>query len=291
MNKWFIAQANPQLISPPAVKQNILEIPSTTPTPDNQIKKKNGIADVVRFLLRPFRRFTFLWCILLLVTTHIVVVWLCLIVVLGQLAQKIFGILKIVLFSDPLLNKIGSVAFAGLKAALITLSAVTSDAKPTNELKNLWGQLSTWKKILDFLKDPYLMSRWALVIGIIFFGSIYMYIAFLFSFAYYGIARVGGVHFPWPDALVASVFILFFISELPKLLAIEVLAGIQCVLVVGVGIGTIVNFLRRKLDSIRRAAKEYSDQLADERIQEKYSILEQKFSTTTSAPPAKNAET
>jgi hypothetical protein len=108
--------------------------------------------------------------------------------------------------------------------------------------------------MLEFLKDPYLLSRWAWVLGIFFFGSIYTYVAVLFSFAYYGIARVSGVSYSWPDAMLTSVFIPFFISDLPKILAVKLLGGIHCLLVVVVGIGTIVNFLRRKLDDIRRAA-------------------------------------
>jgi len=292
MNRWFKAQAVPQQNNVLVIKQDAPAIPPVLPASDSQAQAKKGIADVLRFLLRPFRRFTILWCILLLVTTHIVVVWLCLIVVLAQLARKIFIILKILLFSDPWLKKAGSAAFSGLNTALIALAAVTSDAVPTNELKNLWNQLNLWRKLLNFLKDPYLLSRWAWVLGIVFFGSIYTYIAFLFSFAYFGIARVAGVHYSWPEAFVSSVFILFFVSELPKILAIKLLGGIHCVLVLAVGIGTVVNFLRRKLDAIRRAATDYSDRLADQNIQEKYSILEQKFSsTTTSAPPTKNIET
>jgi hypothetical protein len=122
-------------------------------------------------------------------------------------------------------------------------------------------------------------------------GSIYIYIAALFSFAYCGIARVSGVSYSWPDALVASVFIPFFVSELPKILAVKLLGGIHCLLVVAVGVGTVVNFLRRKLDAVRRAATDLSDRFADQSIQEKYRILEQKFSTTgATGPPVKDMQ-
>jgi hypothetical protein len=73
-----------------------------------------------------------------------------------------------------------------------------------------------------------------------------------------------------------------FISGLPKLLSLKLLGGTHCMLVVAVGIGTIVNFLRRKLDAIREAATDYSDRFADKSVQEKYVILEQKVSASTS---------
>ena len=287
-----MAQASPQIDSARIIDQNASAIaPATSASSDSQAEPKKGITGALRFILRPFRRFTILWCFLLLVTTHTAIVWLCLFVVLVRLARKIFIILKILLLSDPFLKKLGAAVFSGLNNALVALAVVTTDAAPTSELKNLWNQLTFWRKPLNFLKDPYLVSRRAWVLGILFFGSIYIYIAFLFSFAYFGIARIAGVHYSWPDALISSVFIPFFISELPKILAVKLLGGIHCVLVLAVGIGTVINFLRRKLDAIRKAATDYSNRLADDSIQEKYSILEQKFSTTNSAPPAKNIET
>jgi hypothetical protein len=293
MNRWFKAQANPQLGNALVVEQIPTiapAVPAEAPPPVAVTPgAKDRFAELLRLLVQPFRRFMFLWCILLLVTTHITVAWLCLIVVLAHLARKIFLIVKILLFSDPWLKKVGPLLLTGLNTALAALAAVTNDAAPTNELKNLWNQLSLWRKILDFLKDPYLLSRWAWVLGIFFFGSVYVYIAVLFSFAYYGIAFVSGVSYSWPDALVASVFIPFFVSELPKIFALKLLGGTHCVLVVAVGIGTVVNFLRRKLDAIRRAATDYSDRFADQGNLEKYLILEQKFSTAaTSAPLPKN---
>ena len=60
----------------------------------------------MRFFLRPFRRFMFLWCFLLLVTNHVEIVWLCLIVVLVQLGRKIWVILQALLFPKPWLDKL-----------------------------------------------------------------------------------------------------------------------------------------------------------------------------------------
>jgi hypothetical protein len=290
MNRWFKAQATPQPRSSLVVEKNAPTIAPVLPASSgSQVGRKKSALELLRFVLRPFRRFMLLWCILLLVTTHVGIVWLCLIVVLVHLARRILLILKILFFSDPWLKKIGPILPTGLNTALVALAAVTRDAAPTNELKDLWNQLSLWRRMLDFLRDPYLLSRWALVLGVVFFGSIYVYIAVLFSFAYYGIAHVSGVPYSWPDALVTSVFIPLFVSELPKILAAKLLGGIHCLLVVTVGIGTIANFLRRKLDAIRRAATDLSDRFTDQSIQEKYIILEEKFSTTA-APPTEETK-
>jgi hypothetical protein len=240
--------------------------------------KKKGIAAFLDFLLNPFRRFMVLWCILLLSATHIAVVWLCLIVVLVNLARKMFLMLRIVLFSDPWLKKVEPALLGGLNTTIAALTAVTRDAAPTNELKNLWNQVSLWRKILEFLKNSYLLSMWAWFIGVVFLVFVYLYVAAFFSFAYFGLARVSQVSFSWPEALVTSLFIPFFISELPKILAIKLLGGVHCALVLTLGIGTFVKFLRRKLNDIRRAAADLSGRFADQAISEKYIILETMFS-------------
>lgn len=282
INRWFRVQTGEtrQITNTLVVEQkasaNAPALPASSVGQDARAKK--GIADLVGFLLNPFRRFMALWCILLLVATHITVVWLCLIVVLANLARKMFLMLRVVLFSDPWLKKIEPTLLAGLNSSIAALTAVTLDTAPTDQLKNLWNQVSVWRKLLEFLKNSYLLSMWAWFLGVVFLVFVYIYVAVFFSFAYYGIARVSGVSYSWPEALVTSLFIPFFISELPKILAVKLLGGIHCALVLTLGVGTFVKFLRRKLNDIRRAAADLSGRFADQTISEKYIILETMFS-------------
>jgi hypothetical protein len=286
-HRWLKKQsALPQPVGPAVLEQKDMPV---VPTPPDNAKEKASprkrAAEILQFLLRPFRRFTFLWCVLLLVSTHRDIVRLSLIVVLFHLARDIFRILQVMLFSDPWLRKIGTALFAGIDTALAGIAIVTPDTAPTPELRNAWNQLNLWTKIVNFLKDPYLVSRWAWVLGILFFGAVYTYVALLFSFAYYGIARVGGTSYSWLDAMVTSLFIPFFVSELPKMLALKLLGGIQCVLVLAVGIGTLVNFIQRRLQSIHNAAVNISRRLSDQDIRDKFLILEAKLATVAPAAP------
>jgi len=285
-HRWLKVQGNLQMGEAVVSDQKALTTlpgpPTSSGIPSEATENASGL---LRFLLRPFRRFTFLWCILLVVATHAVIVWLSLVVVLIHLARKIRLILKMVLFSDLWLQRIGANILTSLDKVLAGLAGVTLDSTPTVELRTLWNQVSSYRRMLDFLRDPYILSRWAWVLGIAFLGSVYAYMAVLFSFGYYGIARVGGVRYSWPEALVNSVFIPFFATDLPKILAIRVLGGIQCTLVVLVGIGTIRNFLQRKLNAVCAASAELSNRLREREIQEKYLILEEKFSNPTGTAP------
>jgi hypothetical protein len=256
----------------------------TATTPSANLPKAPAKKPGLRFLLRPFRRFTLLWCLLLLFNTHRTVVWLCLIVVLVQLGLRIFFVLKTLLFSDVWLRKYGPLAFAGLNKSIETLEAFRPDAEITGEIKGLPGQIDLWKRILGFLQDHYLLTRWAWVVCVLLFGGIYLYFSALFSFVYYGIARVEGVPLPWPDAFVTSMFIPFFVTDLPKLLMMRIVGGIQCSLVVLIGIGTVLNFLQRRLEAVRTAAVHLSNRLAEQSIQEKYTILQARISPSKQAP-------
>jgi len=169
------------------------------------------------------------------------------------------------------------------------LHSVTRDSPPDSDLKNLWNTVQAWERILRFLQDEILVSKWALLLGTILFGCIYVYFALLFSFAYYGIARVAAISaISWLDFFVMSLFMPFFVSALPRNAAIYLIAGIQCTLILTVGIGGIFNYFRRRVRSISIVAKVINVQLSDEAIREKKSILSEKFSSATGNPGSTN---
>jgi hypothetical protein len=286
LHRWFKAQASLSIDTPLVLEQK--ESPTnlaSSPGKPEEIGGKERTKEVVDLLLRPFRKFTFLWCILLLDSTHIQIVWACLVVVILHLARKMFGLLSAMLFFDPYLNKAIARLFEVIERAANTIDAFTPDTNPSSELKNDLNQINVWLKITDFLRDEYLVSRWAWVLGIISFGLIYVYIALLFSFVYVGIARVSGISYPWASSLVASLFIPLFATELPKTFSLRLVGGIHCVLVLTVGISTFFSFLQRRLFAIRTAATVVNDKLIDEAFQKKVTIVGTKLAESPAKSP------
>ena len=280
INRWFRKYA-------PTQPHQFVEATKAIPPPgasgkiDGRTEKRNGVRGLLRFLSLPFRTFMTLWCILLLTATHIQVVWLCLIVVMVQLARKIFLVFKILLFSEPWLRKYGRLSYAGFTKSLSDLESIKPDA-PTKERESLRGQLKLWKDILEFFRDPYLLSRWAWVFAFGVFISFYVYFSGLFSFAYFGIARVSGITYSWPTALTTALFIPFYATDLPKSFFIRLLGGFQCSLVVALGVGTAFNFLQRKLNAISDSAAEFSIRL-NQAMLDRPKILEEAGSSATPA--------
>jgi hypothetical protein len=106
---------------------------------------------------------------------------------------------------------------------------------------------------------------------------------FIFSFMYVGIARAAGSSFSFADSLITSLFIPFFVTDLPKLLALKLLGGLQCTLVVTLGAGTIINYFRRQLEPLRAAGRALSLRLGDEAVRQKYAALQQKIEASNVA--------
>jgi hypothetical protein len=286
INRWFKAQSYPSSNNAPIIEQKdssavALLSPASAPGRPRTKDRANALAS---FMLRPFRRFMFLWCILLLVSTHTQIVWVCLIVVMVHLARRIFILLKVMLFSDPYLKKAIARLFDNVGNAVDAIEDFTSETTPSNELRSTWNLVKTWKSITDFLRDEYLVSRWAWVLGVIAFASIYVYISLLFSFAYFGIARVSGISYSWGNALVNSLFIPVFATEIPRTLPLRVLAGAQFVLTLAIGISTFFKFLQRWVFAIRTAATVINDKLIDQAFQEKFAMLGTKLADLHSNP-------
>ncbi len=285
INAWFNAQRGTLPATPTATIQAVTTTPLPAPANNEKTATKKKKETLWRYLLRPFQKFTILWCLLLLVTTHRWILFICLVVVAAQLAMKIFFVMKLLFFSDAWWQKYRFLIFAGLQKSLDALAALTPEVGPSNELKSLLSQLNLWEKILRFLSDPYLMSRWGTLIVAAFFCAIYAYFGLLFSFVYHSLAYLCGVSFAWTDAIVTSEFIPFLITDLPKLAIVRLVGGVHCTLVVAVGVGTIVSFFRRKLDDIRKGAEDMSKRLADQSVREKYLLLEQKASIPVTTTP------
>ena len=276
INRWFtkdqnlsVQQTNSKQIEIAAPhSEEIAPVPEVAPDAGPKIGS---------VLLRPFKRYTVLWCILLLIATHTVIIWLSFIVVLCHLVWKIIGILKITLFSRSWIEKVGNGFFVRLDVMIGMLQAVNAKTRESKELEQLFREFGLWEKVARFLQNRYLVSRWAGLLVTVFFLCVYVYVALLFSFVYFGIGKVSGLNYPWPDAVITSLFILAYIGELPKMLSIRAVGGIQYALVVCVGIGTFLNYLRGRIESVRSGAIVVSERLADKSVRNKLAILEKKL--------------
>ena len=93
---------------------------------------------------------------------------------------------------------------------------------------------------MRFLDNETVLVKWTWLLCTSFIVILYLYLAVLFSFAYYGIARIGGASYSWPECLVTSLFIPFLITDFPKIIGLKLLGGIHCTMIVLVSAGNAV---------------------------------------------------
>lgn len=286
INAWF-SKDQPSVTGPSL--SELVVLPTQAPPAPIVMAQPSGPASkktpsLFSAVTRPFRHFTLLWCALLLFATHKPVLWLSLVAVLGVLALRITTILKLTLFSRSWLEKIGAAFYTRLNTMLGILATVSPKTEVSKELKDLWQQLGLWEKAARFLSNKYLLSRWASLLVGAFYVCVYLYMALLFSFVYFGIARVSGLNLTWSEAVVNSVFIPVYVTELPKTFFMRFVGGTQWTLIVVVGFGTFWNYFHKRLEAVHTGALEISNALADEGVRARYKLLESKVKPAKDAP-------
>lgn len=248
--------------------------------------KQRG-AEVIRVLFRPFRTATLLWCFLLVLTTHVWLLWLSLAVVVLHILRGAIRLLGVALFSGSLLRQGIEQLSKAANAAFADLDAVTRDDTPKSDLQGLLGKIQLVEIVTTLFRNRDIAIRWAWLLTVFLLGAIHIYFAFFLSFAYYGIAKAGGVAYSWPESLATSLFIPFLIGDLPRIVWAKLLGGLQCTFIVAVGFGTILNFVLRRIDSIRAEAINLSERLSDQTIRERYNLLKEKAGTFPSNIPTR----
>jgi hypothetical protein len=261
----------------------------TVSNPQPQVigERTFSVRNIFRHSLRPFFQFTLLWSLLLLLASHRWLLWAALIIVLAHLARTLFKVLVLAVFSIKGLSQLED-RIKKYAENLITKILNAGQIEPTQDLRQAWMSISGLQLAIALLRNRQRAVQWMIFIAVLVFGAIYLYIAVLFGFAYYGVARIQLIPYSWGEAFVTSLFILFEVGALPHNIWIQCLGGIHCLFVIMIGAGTIFGYLRKKIDSVYKAADFLNSRFQDEEIRRKIELLNEKFKVptpaTTSAP-------
>src|SRR5206468_8548315 len=228
-------------------------------------------------LTRPLRRFTLLWCFLLLFTTHQALLDVALAIVMIHVLFILSAILRVTLFSAGVLTNLEIRIRENTEALLAKLVSVTRETEATDDLRNTWMRIAGIQMGLLVLRNKELVSRWAAVLGSIFLGCIYLYLVFLLSFVYYGTAHAQSISLSWPNALVTSLFIPIAFSDLPSNVWLKLIGGIHCTVILAVGAGTLINYVTRKAEDLQRDAVVLNERFAEEDVRVRIAIFGRKI--------------
>lgn len=259
-------------------------IDASPTVPEAGEKKFVSWNDLGRTILGPFRRFTLLWCFLLVSTSHKRLLEFALVIVVIHVAFALGAILRVTLFSAGVLADLEVRIRQNTEMLLAKIASVTRETEATPDLRTTWTNLNGIKTGLLFLQNRQLVSRWAAVLGSAFLGCIYLYLALLFSFIYYGVAHVQLVTLNWPIALVTSLFMPFSYTDLPLNFWVKLAGGVHSTVILAIGAGTLVNYVTHKAQDLHRTAVVLSQRFADGEVQAQLLILDEKFKTLPVTP-------
>jgi hypothetical protein len=251
----------------------------TAPISERKSEIKSKSAAAFELLTRPFRKFTFLWCLLVLLASHKSMVWIALTVLLLQLVAKIYWTVRLFWSSKSFLARAATSVSTFLSDTINKVTNLNFEVTPLTELKNLWNQIKGFKIVLEFVSKSTFFARLAFGIGLVSLICAHLYFAAIFSFVYVGAAKVAGLTLTWPDSLTTSLFILAYVGDLPKTLMLRVLGGIHFMLFLTLGAGTVVSYFRRQLEPLRSAFVSMNMRLSEDGLQDKLIILQTKVQT------------
>jgi hypothetical protein len=276
--KQFVVAPQPALVqAPPTTQAAVTEIPES-----NAQTEKQSLFSIV---LRPFRRFLLLWCLLLLVASHRGLLLIALIVVLFQLCRLLIQVFALAVVSSNWLGELEQRIknYAdGLISKLLLAKEITQD------FQNVFLSITALEIGVSVLRSRRRVIQWTMYLGTLFFLGIYMYLALIFSFAYYGVARALNIPYDWTTSVVNSMFMPLTFGSLPSSNWIRALGGVHSLTVLALSIGTVFGYIRQKLDSLNDVANELSERLEQAEVRVKVAQMREKFqpaSAPSSAAP------
>jgi hypothetical protein len=273
------SQAGPLQSSPGSaltIQGQSIGSPVSKPQPQVVGERSFSLRNILRHSLRPFFQFTLLWSLLLLLASHRWLLWAALIIVLAHLARTLIKVLALAVFSIKGLSQLED-RIKKYAENLIVKILSTERFEPTQDLRQAWMSITGLQLAITLLRNRQRAVQWIIFIAVLIFGAIYLYIAVLFGFAYYGVARIQLIPYSWGEAFVTSIFIPFEVGALPHNIWIQMLAGIHCLFVLIIGAGTIFGYLQKKIDSVYKAADFLSSRFQEEEIRRKIETLNEKF--------------
>jgi hypothetical protein len=229
-------------------------------------------------LARPFQQFALLWCGVILLSHETVLTVIgvgVILVAIGKATYLMSGFLN---GSMEWLSK----SQARLEEMLTkTVDQALGQDPGSKEFRSSITSIRIYETLLRWLGDRDGIERWIQGATLSVIIPYYLYISILSGFVYLGLAHLYGYTWPAREAIIDALFVPFAWTDLPHIMSIRLLAGIQSTILAIVGYEAIFRRISHKADRIAKAAEQLSRKLANPNLQSKILIISQSPSTPT----------
>ena len=253
----------------------------------NTSQKINGEAEKpnhwVRFV-RPFGQFFLLWALLLLNTSSVALTWVSLGVILFGTAAVVRTLAAFLADADSWISKLKS-NFAEQVATNIRIIREYQSAQEDTASRNAANALLLYEAMFRYISENKgRLARQTLIASVLITIPMYLYVSFMFTTLYLGLARLAHIPWAWTDALTTSIFIPFAYTDLPHNLWIRLIGGCQVMIITVLGYTILFRRMQNSMRRISQAAVELASPLSDETVRAKLQSIKARSSPSVTAP-------
>jgi hypothetical protein len=225
-------------------------------------------------------RFATLWGILIIVSNNKVIIALGTAVTMVAAVRSCLMFRHSLAYSIQWIEKFENGTSTQLGTIISKLNSTGQDLSD-EDLRKAVQSLSGFEKILRFAGNKDLMMKCSVTLSLLLSLPYYLYISALCSFAYLGMARLDGLSWHWSDAIVDSLFMPLAWPDLPHMLLIRILGGLQATILVFLSFKAVFGQIHRKTESLSHALSKLQAKLEKDEVRTTILMVRQ---TTLSKP-------
>lgn len=250
-------------------------VPAKNPTQsatENKTKQEEPAESIVA--LKPFVQFVALWAVLILsVNSKWFIVFAVAITLVGA-GRAVYRLWQILSDTSSWIDKLKG-TFATQIAQHIRLVRAWNESSGVEEVTNAANALKLLEAVFVFISvNKDFLAKSTMVLAALISIPFYCYVSFLFSCIYVGLAKLQGFSFPWPAALLDSLYMPFAFTNLPSNFMIQFLGGLQALVVTFVGWNIFFRHLSSRFQRIAVAASELHSPFDDIGLRQKLNQIE-----------------
>jgi hypothetical protein len=221
---------------------------------------------------KPFQQFAILWCLLTLTSPNHWVKIAGLSILSLILVRLIRAFLRFVHGSLGVLAKLEGRIKEQVESALRKVVELdpsaqdfASNARVLKFFSALLGKFAKRESLENFMRILILLTA----------VPYYIYLTSLFGFLYFGIGAFFGANWHLSDAMSTAISLPFSYTDLPHILIIRIIAWLQCLLPIFIGIEALARRMDEKTSALIVLAQNLSRSLEQQDIQAKLIIFDQ----------------
>jgi hypothetical protein len=227
-----------------------------------------------------------LWSLLLFNTSNWVITWVALIVIAIGAVKVIRNLSLFLGDAGSWINKLKSGFALQTALSIAKIRTYSQDSDP-DAFRTPASTLHMYEVLFRYMAEQKeKLVKCSVIAAILITIPFYLYLSFIFTSIYLGVARLNHITWSWTDALTTSIFIPFAFTDLPHNVWIRTIGGLQAVVVTILGYTVLFRRIQHSVNQISQAATELYVPLNDEGLKSTVALLNViKIKPTTESAP------